>query len=103
MNRAIFKAYYESDQNIGKIPVLLELAQTVGLEPKGLKEALKSRKFESKILADEEQADQLGIDGVPLLMVTYPGEKLAEGRRASEVMAYEELKTSLNDLLKAAA
>ncbi|MFL5812546.1 MAG: DsbA family protein [Bdellovibrionia bacterium] len=103
MHRAIFRAYYEEGQDIGRMPVLLDLARLAGLEPKLLREALRNKSFQPIIEEDEALADELELDGVPALIVTLPGESLYEGRRVTEAVGYSELRGALNELLREAA
>jgi len=65
MNAAIFRAFFESGENIGEINVLISLATALDLESDSLRRALESREFEQSVIADEREAEQLGVSGVP--------------------------------------
>ena len=62
---AVFRAFFERGEDIGETEVLLRLAADSGLDPSGLREALEAREFESAVLADEREAAELGLGGVP--------------------------------------
>jgi predicted DsbA family dithiol-disulfide isomerase len=62
---AIFRAFFERGEDIGKIGVLTSLASELGLEVKSLRRALESRELENSVLDDEQEARALGVGGVP--------------------------------------
>ncbi len=62
---AVFRAFFERGEDIGKPDVLLRLAADTGLDASALREALERREFESAVLADEREAAELGLGGVP--------------------------------------
>lgn len=64
-NAAVFRAFFERGEDIGEMDVLLRLAADTGLDPSGLRAALEERAFESEVLADEREAAELGVGGVP--------------------------------------
>ena len=62
---AIFRAFFERGEDIGEITVLVSLAAAAGLDGEALRQALESRQFEQSVLADERDAEALGVRGVP--------------------------------------
>ncbi len=64
-NEALFRAFFERGEDIGDTEVLVELAATLRLDAEGLRHALARRDFEPKVLADEREAQMLGVRGVP--------------------------------------
>lgn len=64
-NVAVFRAFFERGEDIGRIDVLTMLAAGLGLDPELLRGALKRRDFEKSVIADEDGAEALGIRGVP--------------------------------------
>ena len=64
-NEAVFRAFFERGENIGESDVLVNLAHRLNLDGEGLRDALDSREYESSVLSDEQQAQSLGIGGVP--------------------------------------
>ena len=82
---AVFRAFFERGEDIGETEVLLRLAADAGLDPSGLREALERREFEAAVLADEREAAELGLGGVPAF--------IADGRLAlSGVQPLERLR-----------
>ena len=65
MNAAVFRAFFERGEDIGEAEVLASLASGLGLDGDALRRALASREFEPGVLADEREAEALGVSGVP--------------------------------------
>ncbi|MDQ3750194.1 MAG: DsbA family protein [Acidobacteriota bacterium] len=65
MNAVIFRAFFERGENIGEVEVLVSLASKLDLEIDSLCGALESREFEKSVIADEQEAEMLGLSGVP--------------------------------------
>jgi len=64
-NAAVFRAFFERGEDIGDTEVLLRLAAESGLDASGLRAALEAREFEPGVVADEREAAELGVSGVP--------------------------------------
>jgi predicted DsbA family dithiol-disulfide isomerase len=64
-NRAVFRAFFERGEDIGNIDLLVQLANDLELDAVSLRVALKSRKFEPSVIADEHEAAELGVHAVP--------------------------------------
>lgn len=64
-NAAIFRAFFERGEDIGEPEVLAALADGLGLESDSLRRALESHEFEKSVLADEHEAEALGVGGIP--------------------------------------
>ena len=60
---AVFKAYFAHGLNIAKIPVLVEVAESVGL--KGVEEALSEGTFKEAVDSDWRYSRNCGITAVP--------------------------------------
>lgn len=65
MNETLFRAYFERDQDIGQMDVLVALADSIGLDGSGLKASLEQHTHLEEVLADEQQAARYGLRGVP--------------------------------------
>ena len=65
MNAEIFRAFFERGENIGEPKVLIALAAKLNLDAGSLHCALESREFESSVVADEREAEMIGLSGVP--------------------------------------
>jgi len=61
----IFRAFFERGEDIGDIDVLVALALRLGLDSHSLQQALISHEFAASVLADEGEAANLGVSGVP--------------------------------------
>jgi predicted DsbA family dithiol-disulfide isomerase len=64
-NAALFRAIFERGEDIADPVVLSNLAAALELDAAALRRALDSREFEAAVLADERDAEQLGVTGVP--------------------------------------
>ncbi|GHG92321.1 DsbA family oxidoreductase [Comamonas sp. JC664] len=70
---ALFRAFFEDGQDIGDLRVLGDLARDVGLDPESLTRALEAGRYTARVLADEEEAQRLGIRGVPAMRLAGEG------------------------------
>ncbi len=70
MNQVLFKAFFEDGRDLASTDVLLDIGQSVDLEADGLREALASGRYTQRVLEDEKLARQIGISGVPALIIT---------------------------------
>ncbi len=68
-HRAVFQAYFAEAKNIAKIPVLVELAGSVGLDPVAVREVLASRAYREAVDADWSLSAARGITAVPTFML----------------------------------
>ena len=64
-HRGAFHAYFALGRNIADPEVLLELADSVGLERAAARKILDARAFSSEVDADWQRAYQMGISAVP--------------------------------------
>lgn len=69
MTERLFQAYFTEGKHIGDRQVLAELAADIGLDPAGVSEALDSSSYTDEVRADEREAAQLGIRGVPFFVI----------------------------------
>ena len=67
MRRAIYDAYWREGSDIGRIDVLMALAERVGLDPIELRIALDIDRERDVVLADQALAERLGVTQVPTL------------------------------------
>jgi predicted DsbA family dithiol-disulfide isomerase len=70
LNRVLFQAFFEHGRDISNLSVLQDLAHEVGLDPDGLKRALESGRLTGVVLEDQRLAQDLGISGVPALVIS---------------------------------
>lgn len=64
-NAALFRAFFERGEDIGETEALLRLARDLRLDESSLRAALEAKEFEASVLADEREAAELGMSGVP--------------------------------------
>jgi len=64
-NVAIFRAYFEHDEDIGDIDVLVQLANKLGIEGDMLRQRLLADEALQEVLYEEQGAYQNGISSVP--------------------------------------
>lgn len=82
MRRGIYEAYWHEGRDIGRIDVLLEVAEGVGLDPVALRIALDIDREWEGVLADQALAERLGVVQVPTLFIgTGPEATILQGAR----------------------
>ena len=62
---ALFRAFFERGEDIGQVAVLTRLAADLGLDGEALRGSLERHELEASVLADERDAEALGVRGVP--------------------------------------
>ncbi len=77
-NAAVFRAFFERGRDIGEIEVHVRLAADLQLDADALRRALDGREFEAGVLADEREAEELGVSSVPAFIASS-----ITGRRAA--------------------
>jgi predicted DsbA family dithiol-disulfide isomerase len=80
---ALFRAHFNERRNLGDRSVLLEIAATVGLHREAAKAAFDDPDLEARVLAEEAQAWDMNISGVPAMIVE--NKFLIPGAQAPEV------------------
>jgi len=68
-HRALFRAYFVDGKNIGKIPVLIDLAESMELSRKGAQEVLETRAFKEAVDLDWSRSREKGVTAVPSFML----------------------------------
>ncbi len=79
---ALFKAHFNERRNVSDREVLLDVAASVGLHREAAKSALDDADLEARVLAEERQAWDLNITGVPAMIVN--GKFMIPGAQAPE-------------------
>ncbi|MBI4493866.1 MAG: DsbA family protein [Chloroflexi bacterium] len=74
--RAVFRAYWAEGRDIGKVDVLAALAESVGLDPEPLRQALAEGRYRAQVIAAVQEAYEYGINGVP---TTFVGDEVVVG------------------------
>jgi predicted DsbA family dithiol-disulfide isomerase len=65
----LFAAYFTEGRSLGDPDTLVALAAEVGLDEAAAREVLRSDAYADAVAADEREASELGISGVPFFVV----------------------------------
>lgn len=65
MKQALFAAYYTDGKNTGDTETLVSVGETVGLNAVEIRKVLESDMYRNDVIADQEYAQQIGVQGVP--------------------------------------
>jgi predicted DsbA family dithiol-disulfide isomerase len=99
MHTAIFRAFFEDGFDIGRDSVLIDVGRSVGLDGKELAEALREGRYTALVLDDQQQAQSLGLSGVPATIVV-PDESLGgHPLLVSGAQPYEMLAGAIEEVL----
>ncbi len=66
---ALFRAYFTDGRDIGEIEVLAEIASRTGLDRDAARDYLRSDEDRATIIAEDEMARRLGVNGVPCYII----------------------------------
>ena len=83
-NLALFRAFFEHGKNIGEIEILKGLAADLNLDAESLQVSLEKGAYTAMILADENEARQVGVRAVPAFVVN--GKVQAAGVQSAEIL-----------------
>lgn len=64
----LFKAYFTEGKNTDDIDILINLGTVIGLDPKELREVLKSDRYTEEVRMDIQESVRLGVRGVPFFV-----------------------------------
>jgi predicted DsbA family dithiol-disulfide isomerase len=81
-NIALFRAFFEYGKNIGDTEILKGLAADLDLDTESLDAALKNGDYTAMVLADAQEARQVGVRAVPAFVAN--GRVLAAGVQTAE-------------------
>ena len=68
-HRAIYKAYWEKEQNIGDPVVLEEIAIETGLPYPAIQETIRHHSYLDTVIKHHSQAEILGFKGIPAMLI----------------------------------
>ncbi len=80
---ALFRAYFDRGINIAKVPELVLLAESVGLDGKEALEVLEKRMFKEAVDADWQRSRAKGVSAVPSFFM---GDRNLVGAQTYEVL-----------------
>jgi len=73
LHDALYRAYFVDSRNIGEPDILVEIAESVGLDGKAAREVIESRRFSDAVDADWAKSAQYGVTGVPTFVAAKRG------------------------------
>lgn len=82
LKQALFKAYFTDGQDISDRSVLLDAAESVGLDREQAKEVLESDAMEQAVRDEQAQFQSMGISAVPAFIINH--QYLISGGQAVE-------------------
>lgn len=85
MEERLFAAYFSEGKDIGGVDTLVALATEVGLDATEAAEVLKTDAFTDNVQADIQEAQQVGVRGVPFFV--FDNKYAVSGAQPSEVFA----------------
>ena len=100
VDRALFRARFEHDDDLGDVNVLAGIARDAGLDGKELLEALASESYTHVVREDRHRAERLGINGVPAMLVTSGADgRLEEAEPVVGAVPFEGLEAAVKRAL----
>ena len=96
MHRATFEAFFRDGRDIGRIDVLADVGASVDLAPALVRLALEAGTFLNRVLDQEQQARELGVTGVPAMLV---GDDSATAEPVIGAVPYDWLKSAVERAL----
>lgn len=72
-HEAVFVAQFQQEKNIDDMDTLVEIARSIGLDPDAFRKAVDSHQYEQVVLEDERLAQQIGVTGIPCIIVGNQG------------------------------
>jgi predicted DsbA family dithiol-disulfide isomerase len=72
-HQAAFRAYFVDGKNIAEMPILVDLAASLGLSAKEALEALETRTYRTAVDADWSRARAMGVSAVPTFLLGQSG------------------------------
>ncbi|MCH5218765.1 MAG: DsbA family oxidoreductase [Muribaculaceae bacterium] len=92
LNEALFKAYFVEGKSLADRKLLLNIAESVAMDPIQSKDVLESDLYTNDVRYDEQEAHMRGVSGVPYMV--FDGEFAVPG-----AISTEDCKHALRDLL----
>jgi predicted DsbA family dithiol-disulfide isomerase len=85
LKRALFDAHFQARRNVSDPAVLVEIAESVGLDPDAARAALSDEALGAMVRREEREAWDMNITGVPAMVVN--GKYMIPGAQEPEVYA----------------
>jgi len=68
-HKATFKAYFADGRNLALIPVLMDIAQSVDLDPNEARTVLETQRYHAAVDRDWQRSRTMGITAVPTFVM----------------------------------
>jgi predicted DsbA family dithiol-disulfide isomerase len=95
VHEALFCAFFQDGKDLDGLDVLVDIGVAAGLESAEVLQALQAGRYRSQVLEDERQAAQLGLHGVPALLVRREDEPLGKWETLSGAQPYEAVRAAV--------
>lgn len=95
MHHALFRAFFEDGRDLDDPQVLLEVGTSVGLNAEELRSALEQGRYTETVLRDERLAQELGISGVPAMLVRPADAALEDAEVVMGGQPYESVRAAV--------
>lgn len=69
MKEALLSAYFTEGKHVGKPEVLIEIAESIGINEQEVRKVLEDNSYSNKVVKDVEEAHSLGVQGVPFFYI----------------------------------
>jgi predicted DsbA family dithiol-disulfide isomerase len=99
LHDALFRAFFEEGKHIGHLDTVVQLGETVGLNPEHLRRALREGRYRAGVLSDEATARELGLAGVPATLVRAACEPLERSIVVEGAQPYEAFQKAVTRVL----
>jgi predicted DsbA family dithiol-disulfide isomerase len=100
MHHALFGAFFEEGRDLDELDVLLDVGGSAGLDPEGLRAALEQGRYTDAVLRDERLAQEIGIAGVPTMLVGPAEAPLNEAEVVMGAQPYERVRVAVERALR---
>lgn len=65
----LYHAYFTEGRNVARAEVILEIAQTIGMDTTAVEEMLGSNDYKETVISEQNEATRLGAQGVPFFVI----------------------------------
>lgn len=102
MHDALFRAFFQDGSDLADIEVLVATGRSVGLDGDALRGALIDGRHTAAVVDDQRLARQLGISGVPMLVVRRADDPVGTGEALSGAQPYPAIAAAVERALTSA-
>jgi predicted DsbA family dithiol-disulfide isomerase len=100
MHHALFRAFFEDGRDLDDLEALLDVGSGAGLDRDRLHAALEQGRYTNRVLQDERLAQEVGISGVPALLVGPADAPLEEAEMVMGAQPYERVRAAVERALR---